>query len=232
MSTISYLPKITQENLEKLLSKDENFNLEHFLAQYQYERLGLDRLFLILSDIHKKDRTEALFLDVGCNNGLLPLMLGLLGYSAVGIDNSVINSQQVYSPLSFSKISPGMNVRFYACDLIQYITEQRHQRFDYVLLLSVMHHWQSGYPMNGNIMYCHSEIHTILAELFKRTERAVYFEIPTNEPGFVQGWDINFIQNFLSDKLSVSFLSETIGPNGYIRHLYKGIPLEISSIVS
>ena len=79
MSTISYLPKITQENLEKLLSKDENFNLEHFLAQYQYERLGLDRLFLILSDIHKKDRTEALFLDVGCNNGLLPRMFGLLG---------------------------------------------------------------------------------------------------------------------------------------------------------
>lgn len=224
MTSYNYLPQIPASALKQLFHQETQEEVNDFLSNYQYERLGLDRLMLILDDIKKYHTLPGSFLDIGCNNGLLPLFLGLFNNPAIGIDNSIIDSQELYSNLSFLPVPKELPVELYSMDLKEFLLQFPRKRIDYVLLLSVMHHWQTGYAMSGKNVYSVSEIHLMLEELFQRVNIAVYFEFPTDEPGFHRNWDKEFIADFLQDKLNIVFLSESVGPNGYIRHLYKGLP--------
>ena len=92
MTSYNYLPQIPASALKQLFHQETQEEVNDFLSNYQYERLGLDRLMLILDDIKKYHTLPGSFLDIGCNNGLLPLFLGLFNNPAIGIFELVISA--------------------------------------------------------------------------------------------------------------------------------------------
>lgn len=204
-----YLSEISENTLRNfLLSPDSDFLAG--IATQDYERLGIDRALLIASDILiRYGRVDGFsVLDVGCNTGLIGRILGVLGNRIDAIDNAAVDVQGSYERLS----------GVVKADLFDYL-ETNNFRWDFVLLLSVVHHWESGYAMSGSAMYSESVIHEIFATLKKRTSCGIYLELPLEEPGFTAEFSDGFVKKYCRD-FQISEINRTVGTNGFQRRLF------------
>lgn len=204
-----YLPEISEEALrEYLLNPDSDFLA--VIEKQDYERLGIDRALLIASDILiRNGRVDGFsVLDVGCNSGLIGRILGVLGNKIDAIDNAAVDAQGSYERLS----------GVVKADLLDYLGTNNTQ-WDFVLLLSVVHHWESGYAMSGSAMYSESVIHEIFATLKKRTSCGIYLELPLEEPGFTGEFSDGFVKKYCRD-FQISEINRTVGTNGFQRRLF------------
>jgi hypothetical protein len=214
----TYLPEIDAKSLRSAVLSNDWSDIEALLSHQNYERLGLERALAIAMDLYQcHAKLEGLtVLDVGCNNGVIGKVLYALGCLVVGIDNSDVDSQSLYKPLKPSK---EFELEFYKKDLKDFLSEDQ-RMWDAVLLLSVTHHWETGYAMSGNRRYTDKDITDICAKLCSKTNHTIYYEGPSNEPGFPEGYGISFLRKYFLQLRGVRFLQDTVGPNGYLRELW------------
>lgn len=215
----AYLPELQISDLMTGLYTGNWSEVDHALAKQEYERLGLERALAIVSDLFIRfGSLQGLhILDVGCNNGLFAKTLAALGCCVVGIDNGDINDQGLYGYLQTESVSRGFE--FHQIDLQDFLRSD--DRFwDCVLLLSVTHHWETGYAMSGKRRYVDEDIRRIFNTLLQRTKHSIYYECPFNEPGFAPNAGIAFLLRHLADLPRMKLLGQTIGPNGYLRELW------------
>ena len=204
-----YLPTISDEDLKKfLLEPDSGFLAE--ILNGEYERIGIDRALMIAADLLvRTGRCDGYsLLDVGCNTGLIGRAVGALGNEVHGIDNYAVDSQAMYGNLQ--------NVE--KCDFLEYLRNNP-ASWDVVLLLSVAHHWETGYAMQGDALYTKEEIHWIFAELKKRTSVGIYMEMPLNEPGFTADFTDRFVKEYCGE-FDVIEINRTVGTNGFMRRMF------------
>lgn len=204
-----YLPEISEETLlQHLLNPDSTFLAG--IEKQDYERLGLDRALLIAADILlRQGRIDGFsMLDVGCNSGLIGRALGTLGNFIIGIDNAAVDAQGCYDMLS------GVQ----KADLFDYLTTND-TCWDFVLLLSVAHHWESGYAMNGKSIYSEAQIYEIFDTLKQRTNCGIYMELPLNEPGFIPDFSDKFVKKYCRN-FQCFEINRTVGTNGFQRRLF------------
>ena len=205
----TYLPEIDASELRRnLLAPGPEFLAG--LDALHYERLGLDRALLIAADIALRTGrcNDFSILDVGCNNGLIGRSLGVLGNRVRGIDNGVIDGQKRYEPLCDVE----------KCDLCDYL-DGTSEKWDFCLLLSVAHHWETGYAGNGNPIYSDEKIHQIFERLHERVGFGIYLEMPLQEPGFEPAYTDNFMKKYCS-RFDIIEINRTIATNGFLRRLY------------
>lgn len=216
---ITYLPEIDISALLVGLYSGNWSEIDEALSQQSYERLGLDRALLIASDLLSRfGSLQGLHvLDVGCNNGIFAKTLAAFGCHVVAIDNGDINGQGLYHELQVGSAVHGFE--FQQTDILDFLRNDR-RLWDCVLLLSVTHHWETGYAMSGERRYTDRDIGQILATLLQRTKRSIYYECPVNEPGFEPGAGVNFLLRYMPHLPEIKFVSQTIGPNGYLRDLW------------
>jgi SAM-dependent methyltransferase len=215
----TYLPDIDISDLVHALASQDWTVVEEKIHSQQYERLGLDRAFAIASDLLMRHQslTGLRILDVGCNSGLVAKVLSALGCVVVGIDNSDVDSQGLYSELESQHQFAGFE--FHGKDLAEFFDyDERH--WDCILLLSVTHHWETGYAMSGKRRYSDEDIRHLLAELFRRARLSIYYECPSGEPGFAVGFGVNFLLRYCSELPKTRSLGNTVGPNGYLREFW------------
>ncbi|MEA5010983.1 MAG: methyltransferase domain-containing protein [Angelakisella sp.] len=217
----SYLPNIPQDEIQKNVGTELTDNLMRTLNAGNYERIGLDRLYLILADINKNYGRDYGFsiLDVGCNNGLISNFLAAYGNQVTGIDNFVIDTQGRYDKLVFEGNSQAKLIN---TDIENFFVNSN-ENFDFTLLLSVAHQWEFGYAQTQENKKNANNISAIMKEVENRTKRAIYYECPMEEPGFSNQYGITFLKNYLFNypSLSIVKIAETVASNGYIRHLYR-----------
>jgi len=215
----TYLPELGISDLVHALESHDWSVLERHLGEQQFERLGLDRALRIASDLFSQHGSLSglRILDVGCNNGLVSKTLSALGCSVVGIDNGDVDSQGLYSGLHDQIQNAGFE--FHRTDLSDFL-DADDRYWDCILLLSVTHHWESGYAMSGERRYSDDDIRQLLHTLFCRTRSRIYYECPSKEPGFDAGFGVNFIFRYCSDFPKMRTLGHTIGPNGYPREFW------------
>lgn len=154
-----------------------------------FERAGVDRLLLILSDLTELGlKSPRRVLDIGCNSGLFSLGLGLLGYDVTGIDDNVAALSQGWypePPLSLAErglrqLQLTERVRFETVDATVFV-DQPQAAFDVCLLLSVVHQWFEGYastPLGAKPL---TEIERTLRRISALTRNVLYFEGPEHE---------------------------------------------------
>ncbi len=192
----------------------------------EYERLGLDRALFIASDLALRTGGASGFslLDVGCNNGLIGRTLGVLGNRVLGIDSGIIETQNFYAE---NHLSDSETFSFRRMDLLNLLRAEDSSglSWDAVLLLSVAHHWTTGYAMSGKGGYSASDIHFIFETLAARVSRGIYMELPFAEPGFDSAWLENFLETYCTPLFRTTELRRTIGTNGFLRTLLYLEPL-------
>lgn len=215
----TYLPEISVSDLVPALESQDWTTIEEKLSCQDYERLGFDRALAIASDLlacHQSLRGLRI-LDVGCNNGLVSKVLSGLGCTVVGIDNGDVDSQGLYSDLQSQ--ARFAEFEFHGKDLAEFL-DADDGYWDCILLLSVTHHWETGYAMSGKRRYSDENIRHLLTTLFRKTKRSIYYECPCNEPGFEAGFGINFLLRYCNELPKLRPLGYTIGPNGYLREFW------------
>lgn len=215
----TYLPNLSTSDLVHAVESQDWTHIEQKLSYQEYERLGLDRALTIASDLLMRHHslTGLRILDVGCNNGLVSKLFSALGCIVVGIDNSDVDTQGLYPELKRQPQYAGFE--FHSKDLAEFLdAEERH--WDCILLLSVTHHWETGYAMSGKRRYSDEDIRHLLAELFRRARLSIYYECPSGEPGFAVGFGVNFLLRYCSELPKTRSLGNTVGPNGYLREFW------------
>jgi len=215
----TYLPELSISDLVHGLASQDWATVEEKLSRQQYERLGLDRALAIASDLLARHQSlrGLRILDVGCNNGLVTKVLSALGCSVVGIDNGDVDSQRLYSDLQSQTQFAGFEL--HTNDLAEFLkVDDRY--WDCILLLSVMHHWETGYAMSGKRRYSDDNIGRLLTTMFQRTRLSIYYECPFSEPGFEAGFGVYFLLRYCSELPKTRPLGHTIGPNGYLREFW------------
>jgi SAM-dependent methyltransferase len=215
----TYLPELTVSDLMNAVTSHDWSSLEEKLGTQQYERLGLDRALAIASDLIARHQSlQGLkVLDVGCNNGLVAKTLSALGIGVVGIDSSDVDRQGLYSDLQGQ--TRFAEFEYHRKDLTEFLDEED-RCWDCILLLSVTHHWETGYAMSGERRYSDDDIRRLLATLFRRTRLSIYYECPSYEPGFKAGFGVEFLFRHCGELPKLRVLGKTIGPNGYLRELW------------
>ena len=208
----NYLPEIDDPTLKRVLLEPDSAFLAALDLQ-SFERLGLDRALLIASDIALRQGTVSShsILDAGSNNGLVGRALGVLGNRITCLDSGIVDSQDCYDRLRSRTV-----VR---ADLRDYLAEHPGETWDFVLLLSVVHHWETGYAMSGHAMYTEEQIRGIFETLHERTRQGIYLELPLAEPGFSPDFSDGFVKKYAS-AFSIIEINRTIGSNGYLRRLF------------
>lgn len=223
---INYLPGIDSEYLYKLVMTESWGELEAVITNENCERVGLDRFLTITQDLENRYGKSKGFeiLDVGCNNGFFSVGLSANGNNVCGLDSYIINSQNKYDNLSGFTVSTNIpHLKLINQDIIDFLASEKGKKWDIVLLLSVAHQWEFGYAQTGEGKFSYDEIKNIVNTLFSSINYAVYYECPFNEPGFELGYGYNFLMRHLDDfdKYRIELIEETVGSNGYPRHLYR-----------
>lgn len=215
----TYLPELSISDLVHALTSHDWSTVTEKLGAQQYERLGLDRALAIASDLFARHGSlEGLrILDVGSNNGLVCKVLAALGCFMVGIDNGDVDGQGLYADLKNQTRATGFE--FHRQDLAEFL-EVDDRQWDCILLLSVTHHWETGYAMSGKRRYSDVDIRQLLLKLFQRTGGSIYYECPNNEPGFSSEFGVEFLRRYCNELPKMRMLGHTIGPNGYPRDFW------------
>lgn len=223
----SYLPNIDSDKLYNIFVQKKWDELNSELKNCDYERMGFDRLFLILSDLQYRFGNEKLsVLDVGCNNGIFSYGLAAMGYAVTGIDNGIIDTQNRYDELQFIDCSkPQMKLDFIDGKIEDYL-KQTDKRWDCLLLLSVLHQFENGYAFDEKSKYAPEEIKQLVNELFSRGKKVIYYECPYDEPGFEFLSGMHFLERYVENlnRFHIEEIAKTVGPNGVIRQLYAILP--------
>lgn len=228
MENYNYLPEVDTKRLINALRLLDINEVTQMLNEVKYERLGLDRAFSIIIDISKRygNKTNYKVLDVGCNNGVISLVFALFDYYVTGIDNGIINSQNLYNSLKFIEYNEGFKnkMNFLDVSVEELIEKQGNEQWDFVFLLSVAHQWEFGYAQNVNTKYSETKIKSIMTKILCNTKYAIYYECPFDEPGFEYGYGKDFLQRYIDKKLvdyHIELIAYTTGPNGYQRQLLR-----------
>lgn len=216
---MTYLPEPSGELMQALEAGRHDAALA-MLEQTEYERVGLDRAYAILADIGRQWGCCEGFrmLDVGCNNALIGSVLAQRGNAVVGVDSGAIDAQGIYDPL---RPRPE-GVQVYREDIEAYL-RRTGEHFDFVLLLSVAHQWEHGYAQSGRDQKAGSDILNLMRRLLERAEKAVYVELPDDEPGFEKGYAARFLEKYLPEDFAprITRLRDTVATNGYLRAFYR-----------
>ncbi len=218
----SYLPNIDEDSMRDVFATEKWEQLNTLIDQCNYERIGFDRFFLIESDLRKRYGEERLsVLDVGCNNGLIARSLALVGHRATGIDNGIIDTQSRYDNLTFLDTKDSGTLDLINISMEDYFKETT-EKWDCILLLSILHQLENGYAFNPDSVYEKDEILSIVKTIFDRAKRVVYYECPYDEDGFEYEYGLHFLHRYLSNirEFTIEEVAKTIGPNGVIRQLF------------
>lgn len=215
----TYLPELGIGDLVYALESRDWSAVQSQLDLQEYERVGVDRALAIATDLYARHgKLQGLrILDVGCNNGVVSKVLAALGCTVVGIDNGDVDSQGLYSDLERQTRYAGFE--FHRQDLSDFLAADP-RYWDCIVVLSVMHHWETGYAMSGERRYSDDDIRHLLATMFSRTRSTIYYECPCKEPGFEAGFGVRFLHRFCSDLPKMRSLGHTIGPNGFPREFW------------
>jgi SAM-dependent methyltransferase len=225
----TYLPNIDAKRICEMFRGGDWGMLQEELKAAGYERVGFDRLLTIILDMQATFGRWGGFdvLDVGCNTGLFSYGMAAFGNRVVGIDSSVIDTQQRYDELSPGVVRDGAaddpagaGVVLRRADIREFL---RHDDrcWDIILLLSVAHHWETGYAHSGLDVFPPEEISWVIGRLTQSVRYAIYYECPLDEPGFEPSYGRKFLDRFAGRKLAVSRVGLTVGPNGYTRELLR-----------
>lgn len=224
---LSYLPDLDTEELYRVFVQQDWQHLNSVLANTCYERLGFDRLFIILSDLKRRFGDNKLkILDVGCNNGLFSYSLAVQGYDVTGIDSGIIDTQKRYDKLHFiDSANTHLKLSFIDAKIEDYL-DKTDENWDCILLLSILHQLEGGYAFDDASKYASEKIKELVNKLFSRSNKIIYYECPYDEPGFEFLSGLHFLDRYLinREQFSIEEIAKTIGPNGVIRQLYTIVP--------
>lgn len=221
VTVVTYLPDVSDRALQELLFTDDWDRVGRLLVDGGFERVGLDRFFRIYCDVAMRQELCGLkVLDIGCNNGLVARAFTAVGACALGIDNLAVDGQGKYAPLDTYANDGRSRCALVQSDLLEFLRATTCS-WDVVLLLSVAHHWSTGYAMGGAPIYSEPEIEEVFARLASRCFDALYFECPNEEPGFPQGSGLAVLDKHLAAPHERHDLGYTIGPQGYPRRLIR-----------
>lgn len=223
MTDRTYLPALDVEAfLDALHARDWTALPALVKDLDNYDRLGLDRLMLIINDMQERlGRLDGLeILDIGCNSGLFSLGLAGLGNRVTGIDNLAINGQARYRELLLPGRA-GAQIRLLTLDAAELLAREPAAQWDIVLLLNVVHHWEFGYAQDKKTALSEDRIQELMAEIIGRTRDALYIETPWDEPGIPPGYGWQFLERFVKIPVRLSELGLTVGPGGYLRQFFR-----------
>lgn len=229
---LTYLPNIEPQELLGCFRAQDWERLNSLIGQTGYERLGFDRLFIILSDLQERFGEQRLsILDVGCNNGLFSYCLSAIGHNVTGVDNGIIDTQKRYEKLSFYSGTGDLSLSFVNDRIEDYLSACT-KHWDCLLLLSVLHQFEHGYAHNDQSRYSQDRIRELVNLVFSRADKIIYYECPYDEPGFEFQYGLTFLDRFLTDrnKYAVEEIAKTAGPNGVIRQMFAIIPKKMEGI--
>lgn len=152
------------------------------------ERDCFDRIDVLAKDIKKNGSV----LDIGCNIGFFSHILQYLGNRVTGIDNDVHVEVKQFTKKSSIQTAKqlndeyGLGVEFIEADFIDYL-RNTDRKWDYVLFLSVFHHFFIGYGYSDQEKMSSVEAVSILQLIDRHTEKALYFEMD-EKVGHSFGW--------------------------------------------
>lgn len=198
-----------------------------------YERVGIDRALAMMVDMALIGIPRgARILDVGCSVGTISLALAAGGFSLVGIDSDVVARVQDWQDAAIlveaRAIWNSIDIacEFHTQDLREHLADGN-QRYDVALLLSILHHWLSGYGYSGTEQFDREAIRDTLERLCASVERCLYLEVPIEDeavemPSDPEG-EFFFPAWFLTQGLasSVTLVASTIATNGKPRRLWR-----------
>lgn len=198
-----------------------------------YERVGIDRAMAIAVDLAVRgQRQGATILDVGCSVGTIGILLSEVGYRVTGIDSDVVASVQEWQDESAIARARGAGggggekFDFVRADLRDFMASNA-KEYDVVLLLSVLHHWLSGYGYCGVAKFDRQEMRETLLTLCSRVRDCIYLEVPIDDeavemPPDPEG-EFVFPRWFLESQQAkdVSLIASTVATNGKPRRLYR-----------
>lgn len=122
---------------------------------------SFERWKLIKKDI---DRDIGTFLDIGANVGFFSIQLALDGHTVIAVDFQK-NLQLIFE---YAVRKAGVNNVGYMTGAITPDNISNYPKTDFVLLLSVWHHWVKVFGLNS--------ARDMLIELIKNTDKKIYFE--------------------------------------------------------
>jgi SAM-dependent methyltransferase len=150
-----------------------------------YERVAVDRALAIALDMASIGLPiPSRVLDVGCSVGTVSMLLAAVGHTVTGIDSDVVAAVQDWQ--NPSRLQAARTAQASArCvllrrDLREHL-EVDDSMFEVVLLLSVLHHWLSGYGYAGVATFDRVEIRETLNRLVGRVTRCLYVETPIHD---------------------------------------------------
>lgn len=218
----SYLPNIDQEEMKKIFAIEKWEKLNSIIDCCNYERMGLDRFFIIEADLKKRYGDSILtVLDVGCNNGLISQAMANVGHVVTGVDNGIIDTQSRYDDLTFLDSRSNNKIKMVDSDVEEYLCNTR-ERWDCILLLSVLHQFENGYAFDEKSAYDADHVRKIVNLIFNRANKILYYECPYDEDGFEFQYGLKFLERYLDNisEYKVEEVAKTIGPNGVVRQLF------------
>lgn len=147
------------------------------------ERPCLDRARLIHHDMLSQLGllNNATMLDIGCNIGFFCHYYQALGMHATGIDNSRHVLKQKFTITNPIKVARNLNqvygltCTFHNADAQEFLSSNA-EAFDVVLLLSVIHHFFIGYPVDERQRDPIVEARTFLKQVVRLTRKLLYIE--------------------------------------------------------
>lgn len=196
-----------------------------------YERVGVDRALAIAADLALLGMHDgATILDVGCSTGTIARLLSETGYSVTGVDSDVVARVQKWQDGErLRKTRQRMEAptcRFIISDILEYL-EQTNSAFDVTLLLSVLHHFLTGYGGSGVQAITAERFDALLRTVCSRTKSYLYVEAPGSDEREEAPPDASarflFPSYFLEAGLSskVQRIASAVATDGKPRRLYR-----------
>lgn len=228
----TYLPfGFTDYAMERFGVGDPAPVISELSGDTSYERVGIDRAMAIAIDLAVRgSRNDATILDVGCSVGTIGRLLSEIGYRVTGIDSDVVAGVQEWQDeriiASARSGGQGSNFSFVRADLRNFL-DSNDDEYDVVLLLSVIHHWLSGYGYTGTSQFDREEVEATLLRLCARVRDCIYLEVPIEDEAVEMPPDplgeFVFPRWFLDSRQAteVTLIASTIATNGKPRRLYR-----------
>jgi SAM-dependent methyltransferase len=228
----TYLPfGFTDHAMERFGLGDPAPLISELSGDTKYERVGVDRAMAIAIDLAVRgSRRGATILDVGCSVGTIGRLLAEIGYQVTGIDSDVVAGVQEWQDEEIIESARSgedrPNFSFIRADVRDFL-ESNDGDFDVVLLLSVIHHWLSGYGYTGTSRFDRKEVEDTLLSLCARTRDCIYLEVPIEDEAVEMPPDplgeFVFPRWFLDSgqATDVALIASSIATNGKPRRLYR-----------
>jgi SAM-dependent methyltransferase len=196
-----------------------------------YERVAVDRALAIAVDMASIGLPiPSRVLDVGCSVGTISVLLAAAGHVVTGIDSDVVADVQDWQ--NPTRLQAARAAQTSARCVLLRRDLRDHLRVDsstvdVVLLLSVLHHWLSGYGYAGVATFDRVEVRATLEQLVERVTCCLYVETPIHDeapemPPDPEG-EFLFPEWFVDVGLAreIVLVCSTIASNAKPRRLYR-----------